>query len=309
MNEPSILELAKNFSLSNLDALSIISNLWKVIYNIWSYPLFLIDKQNPVAISNLIIASILFYVGLKVARSTSRLLRKRVTRLVGAHTNASTAIEKISYYILLSIAMLIALDIANVPLTAFTFVGGALAIGLGFGSQNIINNFISGLIMMFEQPIRIGDVIEYDKIMGTVANIGARCTKILTFDNVDIIVPNSTLLQSTIVNFTLTDEGKCRKSIELKVHMNNDVVKVHKMLTKIFKNDTEILQDPEPLIAISSAKDFYVTFTIYYWIQYGTSNSNTIIVTNLFFQILEKMKENNMQLDYHPPYIKEVYLQ
>src|SRR5690606_18317118 len=97
------------------------------------------------------------------------------------------------------------LRMANVPLTVFTVVGGALAIGVGFGSQNIINNFVSGLILLLERPIRAGDFIEIGGTIGTVEKIGARSTLLLTPSNMHLIVPNSFFLEKEVLNWTLSD--------------------------------------------------------------------------------------------------------
>ena len=111
-----------------------------------------------------------------------------------------------TFYVLLATFTMLSLNVLNVPMTVFSFLGGALAIGAGFGSQNIVNNFISGLILLVERPIRVGDVIELDGTTGTVTQIGARSTKIATGANHEIIVPNSKLLETSVVNWTLTDD-------------------------------------------------------------------------------------------------------
>lgn len=105
----------------------------------------------------------------------------------------------------LTVLVITALDLLNVPLTAFAFVSGAVAIGVGFGAQNIINNFISGWILMWERPIRIKDYIELGDTAGTVEEINTRSTRIRRIDNVHLLVPNSKLLEETVVNLTLVD--------------------------------------------------------------------------------------------------------
>ena len=104
---------------------------------------------------------------------------------------------------------LFSLKVVNVPLTALTVLGGALALGVGFGSQNIINNFISGLILHAERPVKVGDLIQLDDLYGNVEHIGARSTRVRTGSNLEIIVPNSTFLQNNVINFHLVErQGK-----------------------------------------------------------------------------------------------------
>jgi len=94
----------------------------------------------------------------------------------------------------------------KIPLTVFTFMGGALAIGIGFGAKNLINNFISGIILLLERPIKVGDIVEIEGTRGEVVRIGGRCSQIRRYDGIDILVPNSSLLEKDVVNWTLSDK-------------------------------------------------------------------------------------------------------
>ena len=98
-----------------------------------------------------------------------------------------------------------ALWVSEIPLTVFALAGGAIAIGVGFGSQNVVNNFISGLILLAERPIKVGDLIQVGDTFGEVETIGARSTKIKTFDNFHIIVPNGVFLEQNLINWTHSD--------------------------------------------------------------------------------------------------------
>ena len=120
------------------------------------------------------------------------------------------------FYFLLTVAFLTALRMVQIPLTAFAFVGGALAIGVGFGSQNIVNNFISGIILLVERPIKRSDLVDVGGIFGNVEQIGLRSTRIRTGDNVHIIVPNASFLESNVVNWTHSDP-KVRVSVSVGV--------------------------------------------------------------------------------------------
>lgn len=297
MHTPDISDLIEQFPIDRGFG-PILKHSLKILDAIWHYPIFMADKKNPIAFSNIIVAIILFYLGVRISKSLSRLIRKRFTNIIKLQHNASSAIEKISYYLLLTLSTFIVLDVANVPLTAFTFVGGALAIGLGFGSQNIINNFISGLIIMIEQPIRIGDVVEMDNFTGIINNIGARCTHIVTFDNIDIIIPNSKLLENTIINFTLSENGKCRQKHDFKIYHTNDLNLVKEILLETIRSHPAVFKDPEPSVYLESIKDFYANFKIQYWIDISYEVSNNKIIDYLYFTISKEFEKNNIQMDY-----------
>ena len=130
------------------------------------------------------------------------------------------------------------LDLLNVPLTAFAFVSGAIAIGVGFGAQNIINNFISGWILIWERPIRINDFIEIGDTTGTVEQINTRSTRIRRTDGVHLLVPNSQLLENTVVNWTLLDR-MLRCVVRVGVAYGSDVDKVKEILEKMTKGREE----------------------------------------------------------------------
>ncbi|MBN9543600.1 MAG: mechanosensitive ion channel [Alphaproteobacteria bacterium] len=272
----------------------------RILDKIWHYPIVAGENQT-IALSNLVIASLLLYFGVKVAKSLSRQIYLRFISRLDIERSAAQAFEKATYYGLIVIISFIVLDIANIPLTAFTFVGGALAIGLGFGTQQILNNFVSGIIIMMEQPIRIGDIIEVSgsgtNLSGIVTNIAARCTHIVTGDNIDVIIPNSTLLQNTIINYTLSGEGTIRHAIEFKVSQENDINKVSEILESVIYSQNNILEFPEPQILLINVEERLLTYKITFWIDLRADISRAIIVSNIYNELFREMKANNIELN------------
>ena len=126
----------------------------------------------------------------------------------------------------------ILLDLLNLPLTAFAFVSGAIAIGVGFGAQNIINNFISGWILMWERPIRIGDLLELGQERGRVEAINTRYTRIRRVDGVHLLIPNSALLENTVVNWTLIDRN-VRTFVQVGVQYGSPVTQVRELIEQL----------------------------------------------------------------------------
>ena len=142
------------------------------------------------------------------------------------------------------ILAVMALDILGIPLAAFAFVSGAIAIGVGFGAQNIINNFISGWILMWERPIRIGDFLEMGEVRGTVESINTRSTCIRRVDGVRLLVPNSYLLENTVTNWTLIDR-LVRTTVRVGVAYGSDVARVTELLKLAAEENADVLKDPE----------------------------------------------------------------
>ena len=143
-------------------------------------------------------------IGTLVARRLSEAVGGRMLRRLGFDEGAGRAFEQLAFYAMLACVLLVALQTLAIPLTAFAVVGGALAIGVGFGSQNVVNNFISGLILLAERPIKVGDLVQLDELWGNVERVGLRSTRIRTGDNAHIIVPNSSFLENNVTNWTAT---------------------------------------------------------------------------------------------------------
>ena len=153
-----------------------------------------------VAAASLTIAVVLVLAGWLIRRLSQRLLER------GSDANQVQLTQKVLWFAVIVILFFTALSMLNVPLGAFAFITGAIAIGIGFGAQNIINNFISGWILMGERPIRIGDLLEVNGTLGRVEAINTRSTRIKRVDGVRIVIPNSHLLENMVVNWNLGDE-------------------------------------------------------------------------------------------------------
>jgi len=146
---------------------------------------------------------------------------------------------------LIFIGFITALSILGVKLQSIVIVAGALGVGIGFGLQNVVNNFVSGIIMLLERPIKTGDVLEIDGMWGVVKNIGIRATTIETWDQSEQIVPNGDLLWTRLINWTHTNNIN-RVTISIGVAYGSDVEKVLEILVKTAYEHPEVLTDPKP---------------------------------------------------------------
>jgi small-conductance mechanosensitive channel len=209
---------------------------------------------------------------------------------LGVHESAAAALQSITFYSLVSLTALLALRWVNVPLTLFTFLGGALAIGIGFGSQNLVNNFISGLILLAERPIRVGDVIEVDNLVGSVDSIGARSTRIRTVSNYEIIVPNSSFLERNVVNWTLSDK-RVRCTIAVGLAYGSPTREVARWLKKAAEEHGQVLERPEPFVWFVNFGDNALEFELYYWIQIRAMSERRRIESDLRFIIDQYFRE------------------
>lgn len=155
------------------------------------------------------------------------------------------AINRLTHYALIVIGVMFAATAVGLDFTRLTFVIGALGVGIGFGLQNVVNNFVSGLILLFERPIRIGDRVELSQLSGTVERIGIRASVVRTWQGAEVIVPNANLISSEVINWTLSDERR-RMEITVGVAYGTDPEVVLRLLLDVARDHPEVLDDPEP---------------------------------------------------------------
>jgi len=163
-------------------------------------------EDRPITLGAVILFFTLLVAGVVLSRIISRLLAQLMVKRFSIAESAAVAIRILLFYTLVMFVVLLAMRLLNIPLTIFAVAGGALAIGIGIGSQNLVSNFISGLVLLIERPLRMGDIVEVEGVSGIVRNVGARSTTLLRNDNVDILVPNSKFLENSLTNWTLSDD-------------------------------------------------------------------------------------------------------
>jgi small-conductance mechanosensitive channel len=202
-----------------------------------------------------------------------------------------TAIKTTLNYIIIVSGFIMALSSLGITSQQFTVIFGALGVGIGFGIRNIIANFVSGIIMVFERPIQIGDTIEIAKTMGDVQNIGARSSTIKTFDGSEVIIPNADFISKEIINWTLSDNRR-RKIILFKTDFDADIELVLKIMEDLAIQHKDVLQEPHPQAAFLGFGEYYLEFKLYFWL------SDNIIAaqSELSISIYNKLKESGISM-------------
>lgn len=250
---------------------------------------FVID-EHPVRVRQFVVALLVLVIGILVLKQGIRVFRKRVLPRTTLKPNEAVALTKIIYYSGVLIILLFSMRMVNLPITAFAFVGGALAIGVGFGAQNLINNFISGFIIMAERPIRLGDLIEIEGNFAKVEDIGPRCTRIRTGDNIHILVPNSHFLEKSIVNWTLSDQ-KVRAHVTVGVAYGSPVREVERLMVQAAMENEKVLKEPEPFVMFRDFGDNALIFFLYFWLTMETMTERLLLESNIRFRIDELFRE------------------
>ncbi len=246
----------------------------------------------------IILASVLFGLMYFFIRWIKHNLERKWLASTRFDTGAKEAAVTIVGYSTIIISVLIALSIAGVEIQNLAIVFGALSVGIGFGLQNIVNNFVSGLILLFERPIRAGDWIVVGNVEGYVRRVRIRSTHIQTFDKADVIVPNSELISTKVTNWMLYDlRGRVR--IPISVAYQTDVENVRKVLIAIATAHPDVIKDNERYlikVLFIGFGDSALNFELRCFIK--NIDRRIDVVSDLNFQINQKFKEENILIPF-----------
>ena len=260
--------------------------------DVWRFEILAIDEQS-ITVGKVIIALTILGLGIFLSNIAIRIIQKRILHRLKIGENVIFITEKLTYYFMLLMVILIALRIVNIPLTVFTFFGGALAIGIGFGAQKLLGNFISGFIIMFEQPIKVGDVIEMENIVGVVEDIGIRCTRVRTFQSIHVLVPNSFFLENSVINWT-HNNNNVRAQVTVGIAYGSPTRKVKQLLLKAVSEHNRIHKRPEPFVLFNDFGDNALIFDVFFWITVYKLIDRKLIESDVRFIIDELFRQSDI---------------
>ncbi len=233
-------------------------------------------------------------IGYLLARWVERLLVRRMSARA-VNPDVVHLVRRIYIIAVVVVLVFTILDLLKVPLAAFAFISGAIAIGVGFGAQNIINNFISGWILMWERPIRIGDFLEIGDTRGTVEAINTRSTRIRRIDGVHLLIPNSHLLENMVVNWTLVDR-LTRTGVRVGVAYGSPVRRVAELMEQAATEHADVLDEPKPLVIFEDFGDNALIFDLAVWVLAGGDRDLRQVRSDIRFRIDELFREHGITI-------------
>ncbi|MCX6924299.1 MAG: mechanosensitive ion channel, partial [Verrucomicrobia bacterium] len=205
----------------------------------------------------------------------SRLLERVVVKRLKVEPNQANLIRRWVRVVLILALVVLSLVSVKIPLTVFAFLGGALAIGLGFGMQNLLKNFISGIIILFERPFRVGDVLDISGSRGTVIGIGIRSSVLRLFDGTETLIPNSALLENNLTNWTYSDR-KVRFAVAVGVAYGSDTRRVAQVLAEAAERHGLVQKEPPPEVFFLEFGDNALNFELRFWVDVVKHNSTQV---------------------------------
>lgn len=222
-----------------------------------------------------------------IAKVLKLVLEKELFRRMNLPRGIPGAISTSMYYFIIVLGFFLALSQSGVDLNQISIIVGALGVGIGFGLQNIISNFISGIILAFERPVQEGDTVEVGTLMGDVKSIGIRSSKVRTYDGSEVIVPNSNLISNEVINWTLSDRQR-RSTIEVGVAYGTAPRRVAEILQKVAEEYPKTLKNPAPLVVFKGFGASSLDFKLHFWTTFDDGYTSKSEVAMNVYDALEQ---------------------
>jgi small-conductance mechanosensitive channel len=268
---------------------------------IWQYELFsateavqidgrTVTIEHAVTVGKSIGMLLLLGLGYWGAGRLAALIIRTVGRGVALTPQMARVLQRWVNSILLLVVLLVVLKLARIPLTAFAFLGGALAIGLGFGAQNVIKNLISGVIILFERKIRVGDVVTIGGMSGTVTTVDLRATTVRGFDGIDAIVPNSTLLENQISNWS-GGSPDVRRTIAVGVAYGSDIGRAAQIVLRCAQGNPHVLPQPPADVLFEDFAADSLLLRLRYWTRLDSPRGGPGVDSDLRFAIHDALRD------------------
>jgi len=258
------------------------------------FPLVTFDGGNQIKLIDVLLATLIIWVVFWFA-GWSRRLSYRLVYLNITDTGIRNSLSVFTQYIVIVIGLLVALKTIGIDPTALTMFAGAIGVGLGFGMQNVVNNFISGVLLLVERPVKTGDVLDvsdYSEVL--VKKIGIRSTIVETTDSKELMIPNSELISNNFVNWTYTDQV-VRTTLYISISYDYDPHSVAKIIKKVLDETREILSEPKCRVVLSELKEANMKFRFDYYLDMRYA-SGIMVKSAVLFKIWDLLKEAGISM-------------
>ncbi|MDX1627145.1 MAG: mechanosensitive ion channel [Fulvivirga sp.] len=275
------------------------------LYSIWEFlktnsrflneTLFTLGESD-ITMLTIIYVSIAIFLLFFLSGRFSKILSRSILVKYSSSPATVHSVTTIIRYIILFVGLIVIIQTAGIDLSTLSILAGALGVGIGFGLQNITNNFISGIIILFERPIKVGDRIEVGQIKGDVIKVSARATTVVTNDNISVIVPNSEFISSTVINWSHNDRNvSFRYTVGVSYKEDPRIVK--KILMEVAEENSGVLKKPPPQVLFDEFGDSSLVFHLRVWTTEYINRPN-ILKSQLYFATFKKFREAGIEIPF-----------
>jgi potassium-dependent mechanosensitive channel len=251
------------------------------------------DKK--ISLNGFITAILVFYLSFRLSKGIERIAKERLKKVPFLDTTRTSSISMLVRYTIIVIGVLVAFSIVNIDFTTLKVLIGALGVGIGFGLREMVNNLLSGFILLSDKTIVHNDLIEVNGLLGKVETVGIRTSIIKTFNNVEVIVPNTNLVNNELINYTHSDPI-IRIDIPIGVSYSSDPFKVRKVLKKALSELENILENPEVTIYFNDFGESSLNFQVSVWTDNALKKK--IIESDARYAIWKALKENGIEIPF-----------
>lgn len=283
----------------------VMDQLGNAFHNVWDAELYLAEQTEivggnklttyrAVTVGKIVWLSVIIVAGWILLGRLSRLTGKLVARKQNIAPGVVDLASRAVFFIGFMLLVIYGLNTVHIPFTALAFLGGALAIGFGFGTQTLLNNFISGIILMFERPFKVGDLVEAGGVKGTIRRIGIRSSFIQHGDGIETLIPNSTLLENQVTNWTLSN-SHIQSTIQIDVEYGASTREVAKLLMAVADEHGLVLKNPAPEVRLTDLGKQSIEFSLLYWFDLKASPVERL-KSDLRFMIEKSLTESGIHL-------------
>lgn len=265
-----------------------------VLDDILHYKLFTLNEQ-PITVSSVLIF-LLFLIGVYIlSKILNRLVLRRILIRFDIERSIRYNMVRIGHYVVMFIGTLIAFQFVGLDLSSLTVIFGLLSVGIGFGLQNITSNFISGIILLFERPIKVGDRVTVGDVEGDVQSINMRSTTVTSLRNITIIVPNSDFISNTVTNWSYGDL-KIRVDIDVGISYGSDLDKVLDTLREVAEENRDVMQKPEPQVLLMNFGESSWDMQLRFWLPSPVRYYR--VRSDINCAIVRKFRENDIEIPF-----------
>lgn len=268
---------------------------WVEIQNIINYPLIELGDSR-LTLKGIVQLALVMVLVVVAERYLRRALRRRLLARTHLQPDLQYAVSRFVGYCFIAVGFFFAFKVVNLDLSSLAVIIGGLGIGIGFGLQNIVSNFISGLIILAERPIALGHRIEVGEVAGQVVRISLRSTVVVTNDNITIIVPNSNFITNPVTNWSYGDP-KVRLRLSVGVAYGTDVEKLQRVLLEVAADNPAALKEPTPMVRFLEFGDSSLNFELAVW-TIDMAHRPTRFRSDLYFAIERKLRENKIEIPF-----------
>jgi len=258
------------------------------------FPLFTI-KNVQVSLSSIIILIIILLLFAIISRVLQRFLLDRFFSFLQIEPGVKYTFNRVVHYTIMVIGAIFAFQTVGIDFSGLAVIFGFLSVGIGFGLQNVTSNFIAGLILLFERPIKVGDRVSISDLEGDIDEINIRSTRVQTIDNISIIVPNSEFISSNVINWSYGDP-KIRLNIDVGVSYNSDLDTVIRCLKEVADEDSEVLKKPAPEVLLRNFGDSAWDMRLNLWLK--SPKRHRQMRSKINCAIVRKFRKNNIEIPF-----------